>query len=132
MMVPALTWRAIIGTCSTRPVRSRDREERRIGRAPFGPERRQDDVHDLVVDREHLEKRRVEHAGRVALGRRIELVVESEAVEEIAQHRVVVVSEAFEFAEWVGHAGQRPIQMLLQHRLVRHVGRHLAKPVHVV
>ena len=32
----------------------RNGEERRVGRAPLGPERRQDDVHHLVVDLEHL------------------------------------------------------------------------------
>ena len=113
-------------------MRGRDGQERRVGRAPLRPERRQDDVHHLVVDLEHLEQRRVEHAGLVALGRREELVLEAEAVEEVAQHRVVVVGEALELAEGIGDDGQRLVEMRLQHLLVGHVGRHLAQAVHVV
>ena len=66
----------------------------------------------LVVDREHPEQRRIEQAGLVALGRREELVLEAEAVEEVPQHRVVMVRKALELAERVGHVGQRLIQML--------------------
>ena len=60
----------------------RDRQERRVGGAALGAQGRQDDVHHLVVDLEHPQQRRVEQAGLVALGRRQELVLEAELVEE--------------------------------------------------
>ena len=44
---------------------------------------------------EHVEQRRVEAAGRVALGRRQELVVEAERVEKGPQPRIVVLAEAW-------------------------------------
>ncbi len=46
-----------------------DRQERRIGGAAIGAERRQDDLHHLVVGGEHLEQRRVEAARGVVIGR---------------------------------------------------------------
>ena len=132
-MVPFFGWRSIIGTCSTRPVRGRNRQERRVGRAPLRPQRRQDDVHHLVVDLEHLQQRLVEHARGVGLGRRHELVVEAEAVEEVAQHRVVVVRRSSRILpNGSGTARQRLVEIGLQHLLVGHVARHLAQAVHVV
>ena len=107
-------------------------KERRVGGAPLRPERRQDDVHDLVVDLEHRQQRLVEASRLVGLGRRHELVGEAEAVEEGAQHGVVVVREALELAERVGHDGQRLVEGGVQQLLIGHVGRHLAQAVHVV
>ena len=114
------------------PVRGIDRQERRIGLRPLLAQRRQHDVHHRVEALQHLEQRRVEAAGLVALGRRHELVFEAERVEEGAQPRVVVLAERRMRAERVGHLGQRLAEMLRQHLLVRHVVRHLAQPVHVV
>ena len=111
----------------------RDGQERRIGGAALGPQGRQDDVHHLVVDREHPQQRRVEHAGLVALGGGQELVLEAEAVEEAAQARVVVRGKArILVAEGVRHRRQRLADVRRQHVLVGHVVRHLPQAVHVV
>ena len=108
-------------------------EERRIGGAALGTEGGQDDVHHLVVDREHLQQRRVEHAGLVALGGGEELVLEAEAVEEAAQARVVVRGKARVLvAERVGHGRQRLADVRRQHVPVGHVVRHLPQAVHIV
>ena len=53
--------------------------------------RRQHDRHHLVEALQHLEQRVVEAAGRVAVGRRHEFVVEAEMIEEGAQPRIVVL-----------------------------------------
>ena len=59
--------------------------------------------------------------------------MEAEAVEEFAQHRVVVCREAVVRAvEGVGHPAQRQVQVFLQQLLVGHVVGHLAQPVHIV
>ena len=111
----------------------RDRQERRVGGAALGPQGRQDDVHHLVVDLEHLQQRGVEPAGLVALGGRQELVLEAELVEEAAQARVVVRGEARVLvAEGIGHGRQRLVEVRRQHVLVGHVVGHLAQAVHVV
>ena len=109
-----------------------DRQERRIGLRPLLAQRRQHDVHHRVEVFQKLQQRRVEAAGLVALGRRVEFVVEAEGVEERAQPRVVVLAERRMGAERVRHLGQRLAEMLRQHLLVRHVVGHLAQPVHVV
>ena len=69
--------------------RRRDRQERRIGLRALLAQRRQHDVHHGVEALQHLEQRRVEAARHVAVGRRHELVLEAEMVEEGAQPRVV-------------------------------------------
>ena len=51
-------------------------------------------------------------AGGVAIGRRQEFIVEAEAVEEMPQHRIVVVREALVLAERVGDLGQRLAEIL--------------------
>src|SRR5690606_41491995 len=66
----------------------------------------------------------------LALARGDELVVEAEPVEEVAQHRVVVVREAFEpGGERIGNAAQRLAEVRFHQRLVGYVVRHLAQPV---
>ena len=111
----------------------RDRQERRIGLRALLAQRRQHDLHHGVEALEHLEQRRVEAAGRVAVGRRQELVLEAELIEEGAQPRIVVRAEATDTVrERVGHLRQRLAEMRRQHLLVRHVVGHLAQPVHVV
>ena len=111
----------------------REGEERRVGGAALGAERRQDDVHHLVVHLEHPHQRRVELACLVALGGRQEFVLEAEAVQEPAQARVVVRGEArILVAERIGDGRQRLADVRGQHLLVRHVVRHLAQAVHVV
>ena len=69
---------------------------------------------------------------RVAIGRREELVVEAEAVEEMAKHRIIVMREALVLAERVGDLRQRLAEMPGQHRLVGDVVGDLAESVHVV
>ena len=129
---PTATSRSTIGTCSTWPGRRRDRQEGTVGGAAFGPERRQDHVADRIVMLQHLEQRRVEAPGGVALGRREELVVEAERVEKCLQPRIVVMAEALMLAERIGHLRQRLAEMLGQHLLVGDVVGHLAQAVHVV
>jgi hypothetical protein len=109
-----------------------DWQEGAVGLLPLLAEGRQHDRHDLVVVAEHLEQRLVEAAAPVPIGRALELVVEAEAVEEAAQHRVVVMAEALILAEGIGNLRQRPAEMLRQHLLVRDVVGHLPEPVQVV
>ena len=107
-------------------------QERRIGRGALLAQRGQHDLLHGVEAREHVQQRLVEAAGRVIVGRGRELVVEAEAVEEVAQHRVVVVREALELVERIGDLRERLAEVLRQHLLVGHVVGHLAQPVHVV
>jgi hypothetical protein len=109
-----------------------DRQEDRIGLLALVAQGRQHHLHQRVVAFGGAQEHRVELARAVELGGRDEFVVEPEGVEEAAQHRVVVVAEAFVGAEGVGHRGQRPLEMLAQHVAVRHVLGHLAHPVEVV
>ena len=131
-MVPAATSRAGQRDLQHDAGARAQRQERRVGRAPLGPERRHDDRHHRVVLLEHPEQRRVEPAGAVAVGRRHELIVEAEAVEEGAQPGVVVRAQAGVRPERVGHRRQRPAEMVCQHGLLRQVVGHLAEAVHVV
>ena len=100
---PASASRSTIGTCSTWPVVGeigRKASRWRGARA----QRRQHDVHHLVVVLEHLEQRRVEAARSVALGGRQELVVEAEARRGRRRSRALLcVAEARMLAERVGH-----------------------------
>ncbi len=109
-----------------------DRQEDRIGLLALLAQGRQHHLHQRVIAFGGQQQRLVELAGLVEIGRRIELVLEPEGVEEAAQHRVVVMPEAFEFPERVGHACQRHLQIVAQHLGVRHVLGDLAHPVHVV
>ncbi len=109
-----------------------DRQERAVGRAPVRAERRQDDLGHRIVALQQGQQCRVELAGAVALGRAAELVLEPERIEKFAQLGVVVMAEAFEALERIGHRGQRLADMLGQHLLVRHVVGHRAQPVHIV
>ncbi len=84
-----------------------DRHDRRIGRRTLGTQRRQHDVEDRLIVAQHAAQRLVERAAAVTLGRGDELVIEAELVEKGAQHRVVVMREAFELAERIGDLGQR-------------------------
>src|SRR3546814_2935805 len=61
-----------------------------------------------------------------------DLIFKAEAVEEIAQHGVVVIGKALELAERVGHLRQRLAEMLGHHLLIGHIVRHLPQPVHIV
>ena len=77
-------------------------------------------------------KRGVEPPGLVIVRRGREFVVEAEAVEKAAQHRVVVRGEALVLAERVRDLAQRLAEMGAQHLGVRHVVGDLAQAVHVV
>ena len=81
---------------------------------------------------QHADQGGVESARRVTFGRGNELVLESEAVQEGAQARVVVGPEALVRTKRVGYPGQRLAQMLGQHVPIRHVLGHLPQAVHVV
>ncbi len=109
-----------------------NRQERRIGRSPLLAQGRQHHFHDLGVVAQHFQQGRIEPARHVPIGRGLKFVFEAEGIEEAAQHRVVVMAEAFMRAERIRHLGQRLAEMLRQHLLVRHVGRHLAQAIHVV
>ena len=109
-----------------------NRQNRRIGFAPLLAEGRQHHLHDGIPALEDEPQCRVEPAGCVAIGRRQKLVVEAEAVEEIAQYRIVVMGEALVGTEGIGDARQRLAEMLGEHCLVGNVVGHLAQAVHVV
>ncbi len=81
-----------------------DRQEAGIGLLPLLAQAGQHDLHDVVIALGGMAQRVVEIARLVEVGRREELVLEAEGVEEPPQHGVVVVAEAREFAERVGHA----------------------------
>ena len=81
---------------------------------------------------EHVEQRRIEPPGRVALGRREELVVETERVEKRLEPRIVVLAEARMQPERIGHLGERLAEMLSHHVLVGDVVGDFAQAVHVV
>src|SRR3546814_830739 len=85
-------------------------------------------LYRLVVA-QHLQQRGIEAAGGVPVGRRLELVLETEGVEEAAQARIVVVPEALVLAEGIGNAGQRLAEVLGHHLLVGDVVGHLAQAV---
>ena len=109
-----------------------DRQEAGIGLLALFAQARQHHFHDRVVFLGRAQKRLVETARFVELGRRDELVFETEGVEEAAQHRVVMATEAVEFAERVRHGGQRLLQIRVEKLLLRHVLRHFPHPVHIV
>ena len=109
-----------------------DRQDRRVGRAAIGAERRQDHLGDFFITFQDADQRRVEPAGGVVVGGGGELVLEAEGIQEGAQPGVVVGAEGVVGAERIRDAGQRLAEILCQHLLVRHVVRDLAQPVHVV
>ncbi len=110
----------------------RNRQERRIGRAAFLAQGRQHDVHDFLVFPTCLDQHVVECAGLIIFGRRREIILKPVGIKEILQTGVVVLGKAFVGAERVTHFGQWKVQILGQFVLHRHVGRHLAEPVHIV
>ena len=110
----------------------RDRENRRIGLAPLLAQGGQHDVHDRAEIAQHAAQGIIECPGIVAIGGRDKFVLEPEAVEEFAQHRVVVMREAFVLVERIGDAAQRMADVRGEQPLVGQVFRHLAQPVHVV
>src|SRR3546814_10743333 len=77
-------------------------------------------------------RRVIEPAADVIIGRGDEFVIEAEAIEEGAQHRVVVVRETLMGAERIGDARQRLAEMLAEHLLVGDVVGHFAQPIHIV
>ena len=109
-----------------------DRQEAAIGLLAFLAQAGQHHPHDRVIAFGRQQQRVVELAGFIEFGRADEFVFEPEGVQETAQHGVVVGAEAVVFAEGIGHGGQRFLQMLAQHILVRDIFGHLAHPVHVV
>ena len=110
----------------------RDRQEGRIGRLALCPQRRQHDIHDGVILFRRLQQHRVIGAGPVELGCGLELVGEAETVQETPQAAIHVGAIAVGRAEGIGHLGQRLLQVLGQHVLLRQVVGHLAHAVHVV
>src|SRR3546814_6021153 len=81
---------------------------------------------------QHALERVIEPAADVIIGRGDEFVIEAEAIEEGAQHRVVVVRETLMGAERIGDARQRLAEMLAEHLLVGDVVGHFAQPIHIV
>src|SRR6185312_15404576 len=111
-----------------------DRQERTVSAPPLLPERGQHHRHDLVIALQHAEERWVEAPREIPVGRALKVVVEAEFVEKLAELGVVVMSETFVTAEWIGNAGQRQSAMLdaigvyraqivPQHLLVRDIVR---------
>ena len=115
------------------PTRLRvDRQEDRISLLAFLAQAFQHDGHDIVIPFGRTEQRLVEPARAIEFRGRDELVLEPERVEETAQHRVVVVTEAVMGAERIGHLGQRLLQMLAQRVCVGQRAGNLAHPVQIV
>ena len=110
-----------------------DREDGRIGAATLLAKRRQHDVENAVVAPQHRLQRLVETPRTIAIGRGEKLIVEAEPVEELPQQIVVVIGIArMAAAIGIWHAAERLVEMRMHHVLVRHAGRHLAHPVHIV
>ena len=109
-----------------------DGQEDRVGLLALVPQASEHHRHQIVVALRRAAQNGVEPARAVEVGGADELVLEPERVEEAAQHRVVVVPEAFVGSERIGNVGQRPLQVLAQHLRVGHVVGNLAHPVHVV
>src|SRR3546814_1372004 len=74
-------------------------QDRRIGLAPVLAQRRQHHAHDRFIVGEHGLQRIVEQARAIAFGGGDELIFKAEAVEEIAQHGVVVMGNDLALAE---------------------------------
>ncbi len=116
-----------------RPLDRRDRQERAVGRLTLGAKRGQHDVHDVVVALDGAQQHFVEAASLVVLGGAREFVLETEGIEEAAQHGVVVIAEArVVAAERIGHRRQRHLEIRLERLPVRNVFRDFAHAVHVV
>ena len=109
-----------------------DRQDRRVGLPTFLAQGGQHDVHDRLPIAQHAAQGIVELTGIVAIAGRDEFVIEAELIEEFAQHRVVVVREAFVLAERIGDPGQRMAEVGGEQPLVGDVVRHLAQAVHVI
>ena len=112
--------------------RGRDRQHRRIGLAALLAQGRQHHAEDVVPMAEDVADRLVEAAAGIAVGRRQEFIVEAEAVEEFAEHRIIVVGEAFVRSERVGDSGQRLAEIFAEHLRIGDIVGDLAQPVHVV
>src|SRR3546814_6222861 len=63
-----------------------ERQERAVGLAALWSERRQHNVLYRLVVAQHLQQRGIEAAGGVPVGRRLELVLETEGVERSEEH----------------------------------------------
>ena len=61
-----------------------DRQERRIGGLPLRPKRRQDDLHHLIIDFEHLQQGRIHRATLVTLGGGEKFILEAKLIEKLA------------------------------------------------
>src|SRR3546814_19030782 len=88
------------------------------------------DLHNVLyrlVVAQHLLQRGIESAGGVPVGRRLELVLETEGVEEAAQARNDLVHAALVLAERFGNTGLRLAEVLGHHLLVGDVVGHLAQ-----
>jgi len=89
---------------SKRPGLGRDRQEDRIGLLALLAQGRQHHRLYRVVVLQRGQKHLVEAARLVPIGRRLELVLEAEGIEESAQARVVGRAEArILVAERIGH-----------------------------
>ncbi len=107
-------------------------QETGIGLLAFLAQRGQHDLHDRLVPFRRAAKDIIKPARAIEVGRRIELVLKTERIQEPAQHGVVMIAETVVLAERIGHARQGPLLVFLQHVLLRHVLGHLAHPVQIV
>ena len=112
--------------------RRRDRQEGRIGLAPFRPQRRQHHLHDVIVLLGGAQQHRVEPARLVQRRRRSKFILKAEAVEEGPQPRIHVCAIALMRAEGIRHSRERHLHETVQLFRVRNSVRHLAHAVHVV
>ncbi len=112
--------------------RRADRHDRRIGRRALGPQSGQHNVEDRLIVAQHVPQRIIERARIVAIAGGNKFVIETEAIEEVAQHRIVVMGKALKLLERVRNAAERLAEVLGQHCLIGHIVRDLAQPIHVI
>ena len=107
-------------------------QEGRIGGAPLVPKGRQHNGLDGVIAAQDLQQALIKSSRPIAVRRRHEGVVEAKPIEEGAQPRIIVRTEAWIFTKRIAHRGQGLAQIFGQHLLVRHIVRDLAQTVHIV
>ena len=92
----------------------------------------QHDIDDGVIMLQDQPQAFIKHAGLVALRRRTEFILEPELIEKRLKPGVIMFAEAVMGAERVRHNGQRLVKVGGEQVVVRHIVRHLAKPVHII
>jgi len=111
----------------------RDGQKGAVGGLALLAERRQHYGHDGVIAFGGAAQHGIEFARLVIFRGAGEFIVETEGIEEAAQHGVVMVAEAFVIAaKGIGYGGERLVEMRLKETAVRDIVGNLSHPVHVI